>query len=78
MPQQTPWETFRSAPDYGAGWPRRRIYLAVLITVFVVLLTTKFNFTAIGHFSVIFIGLLFYPLTRQRPRSVTAGSRSRS
>ncbi|HEY4796691.1 MAG TPA: hypothetical protein VII18_21820 [Mycobacterium sp.] len=48
-----------------------------MITVFVVLLTTKFNFTAIGHFSVIFSGLLLYP-TRQRPRSVTAGSRSRS
>jgi hypothetical protein len=38
-----------------------------LITVFVVLLTTKFNFTAIGHFSVISSGLLFYP-TRQPPR----------
>jgi hypothetical protein len=49
-----------------------------LIAVFVVLLIMQFNFTAIGHFSAIFIGLLFYPLTRQRPQSATAGSRSRS
>jgi hypothetical protein len=52
------------------------LYLAVLISVFVVLLITQFNFTAIGHFSAIFIGLLCYPLARRRP--AISGSRSRS
>ena len=61
---------------YRIARPWRWVYLAVLITVFVVLLITQFNFTAIGHFSAIFIGLLFYPLTRQRP--AISGSRSRS
>jgi hypothetical protein len=60
---------------YRIARPWRWAYLAVLITVFVVLLITRFNFTAIGHFSAIFIGLLCYPLTRQRPRSAIAGSR---
>jgi hypothetical protein len=76
VPPSTPWETFRSAPDYRAGWPRRWVYLAVSITVFVVPLITQFNFTAISHFSAIFIGLLCYPLTRQR--QAISGSRSRS
>jgi hypothetical protein len=61
---------------YRIARPWRWAYLAVLITVFVVLLVTQFNFTAIGHFSAIFIGLLCYPLTRQRP--AISGSRSRS
>lgn len=61
---------------YRIPRPWRWVYLAVLITVFVVLLITQFNFTAIGHFSAIFIGLLFYPLTRQRP--AVPGSRSGS
>jgi hypothetical protein len=52
---------------YRIPRPWRWVYLAVLIGVFVFLLITQFNFTAIGHFSAIFIGLLFYPLTRQRP-----------
>jgi chromate transport protein ChrA len=61
---------------YRIARPWRWVYLAVLIAVFVVLLITQFNFTAIGHFSAIFIGLLFYPLTRRRP--AISGSRSRS
>jgi hypothetical protein len=52
---------------YRIPRPWRWVYLAVLIGIFVFLLITQFNFTAIGHFSAIFIGLLFYPLTRQRP-----------
>jgi hypothetical protein len=61
---------------YRIPRPWRWVYLAVLIGVFVFLLITQFNFTAIGHFSAIFIGLLFYPLTRQRP--AISGSRSGS
>jgi hypothetical protein len=61
---------------YRIPRPWRWVYLAVLIGVFVFLLITQFDFTAIGHFSAIFIGLLFYPLTRQRP--AISGSRSGS
>jgi hypothetical protein len=39
-----------------------------LITVFTVPLFIHLNFTAIGHFSAIFIGLLFYPMARGRGR----------
>jgi hypothetical protein len=49
--------------------PWRWVYLAVLITVFTVPLIIDANFTAIGHFSAIFIGLLFYPMTRGRNRA---------
>jgi hypothetical protein len=59
---------------YRIARPWRWVYLAILITVFVVLLITQFNFTAIGHFSAIFIGLLFYPLTRRR--TAISGSRA--
>jgi hypothetical protein len=58
---------------YRIPRPWRWVYLAVLIGGFVFLLITQFNFTAIGHFSAIFIGLLFYPLTRQRPAVSTPG-----
>jgi hypothetical protein len=58
---------------YRIPRPWRWVYLAVLIGIFVFLLITQFNFTAIGHFSAIFIGLLFYPLTRQRPAVSTPG-----
>jgi hypothetical protein len=37
-----------------------------LIIVFAVPLIIDPNFTAIGHFSSIFIGLLFYPMARRR------------
>jgi hypothetical protein len=39
------------------------------------LLIAAVNFTAIGHFSAIFIGLVFYPMARRR--SATVASRSR-
>jgi hypothetical protein len=51
-------------------------YLAVLITIFAGLLIAAANFTAIGHFSAILIGLMFYPMARRR--SATAASRSGS
>jgi hypothetical protein len=58
---------------YRIPRPWRWVYLAVLIGIFVFLLITQFNFTVIGHYSAIFIGLLFYPLTRQRPAVSTPG-----
>jgi uncharacterized membrane protein len=54
---------------YHIARPWRWVYLAVLITVFTVPLVIDANFTAIGHFSAIFIGLLFYPMTRGRNRA---------
>ncbi len=53
---------------YRIATPWRWGYLAVLITVFTVPLFIHLNFTAIGHFSAIFIGLLFYPMARGRGR----------
>jgi uncharacterized membrane protein len=54
---------------YHVARPWRWVYLAVLITVFTVPLVIDANFTAIGHFSAIFIGLLFYPMARGRSRA---------
>jgi hypothetical protein len=51
---------------YHVASPWRWGYLAVLITVFTVPLFIDVNFAAIGHFSAIFIGLLFYPMARAR------------
>ncbi len=51
---------------YHVARPWRWGYLAVLITVFTVPLFIQLNFTAIGHFSAIFIGLSFYPMARRR------------
>ena len=53
---------------YHLAPPWRWGYLAVLITIFTVPLFIHLNFTAIGHFSAIFIGLLFYPMARGRGR----------
>jgi Rhomboid-like protein len=51
---------------YHIAPPWRWGYLAVLIAVFTVPLLIHVTFTAIGHFSAIFIGLLFYPMARAR------------
>lgn len=51
---------------YHIAPPWRWGYLAVLIGVFTVPLIIHLNFTAIGHFSAIFIGLCFYPMARGR------------
>jgi hypothetical protein len=56
--------TYRVAPPWRWG------YLAVLITVFTAALIIHVNFTAVGHLSAIFIGLLFYPMARGRYRRV--------
>lgn len=54
---------------YHVPKPWRWGYLAVLFTVFIIPLVIDANFTAIGHFSAIFIGLLFYPMARGRSRA---------
>jgi hypothetical protein len=51
---------------YHIAMPWRWGYLAILILIFTVPLVIDANFTAIGHFSAIFIGLLFYPVARAR------------
>jgi hypothetical protein len=51
---------------YHVAPPWRWGYLAVLIAAFTVPLFIHVTFTAIGHFSAIFIGLLFYPMARAR------------
>jgi len=51
---------------YHIAPPWRWGYLAVLIAVFTVPMFIHLTFTAIGHFSAIFIGLLFYPMARAR------------
>lgn len=69
------------APDIGVSYflvgvtavlayhivtPWRWGYLAILFTIFTGRLIIDPNFTAIGHFSAILIGLLFYPMARKR------------
>jgi hypothetical protein len=51
---------------YRIAMPWRWGYLAILITIFVIPLIVSVDFTAIGHFSSIFIGLCFYPMARRR------------
>ncbi len=64
---------------YHIARPWRWGYWAILILIFAVLLTVKQNFTAIGHFAAIFIGLCCYPLVRRRAsRPLTAGVAPRS
>ncbi|WP_445160486.1 rhomboid-like protein [Mycobacterium sp. Dal123C01] len=56
---------------YHIAVPWRWGYLGVLLLVFGIPLITMnhtvLNFTAIGHFSAILVGLCFYPATRNRP-----------
>jgi hypothetical protein len=51
---------------YRIARPWRWGYLAILVTIFVIPLIVNLNFTAIGHFSAIFIGLWCYPLVQHR------------
>jgi hypothetical protein len=55
---------------YHIASPWRWGYLAILLVIFGFPLTQidlkDLNFTAIGHFSSILIGLCFYPMTRKR------------
>jgi hypothetical protein len=61
---------------YRIATPWRWGYLAVLITFYAVQLIGALKFTAIGHFSAIFIGLMFYPMARRRQASAASCSRS--
>lgn len=56
--------TYRIAP------PWRWVYLAALTVYYGAGLVTDPNFTAIGHFSAIFIGLCFYPMARGATRQL--------
>ena len=58
---------------YRVSRPWRWGYLAVLVAVFTVPLAIHVTFTAIGHFSAIFIGLLFYPTARGRNAALRSG-----
>lgn len=58
--------------------PWRWGYLAVLIGIFAVPLIIHLNFTAIGHFSAIFIGLCFYPMARARGGAPADSSKLRA
>jgi hypothetical protein len=51
---------------YHVATPWRWGYLAVLFVIYTVPLFIHANFTAVGHFSAILIGLLFYPMARAR------------
>ncbi len=51
---------------YHVATPWRWGYLAILFAVWTIPLFLHVNFTAIGHFSAILVGLLFYPMARHR------------
>ncbi|MGH3633142.1 rhomboid-like protein [Mycobacterium sp.] len=51
---------------YHIASPWRWGYLAALVIYYGAGLSADLNFTAIGHFSAIFIGLCFYPMARRR------------
>jgi hypothetical protein len=57
---------------YHIARPWRWGYLGVLFVIYTFPLLTmdrhELNFTAIGHFSAILIGLCFYPMARERKR----------
>ena len=53
---------------YRIATPWRWGYLAIVITIFAVPLIIRLHFTAIGHFTAVFIGLLFYPMAQGRGR----------
>jgi hypothetical protein len=44
----------------------RWVYLAAILVVYGMPLLVDLNFTAVGHFSSVLIGLAFYPITRGR------------
>lgn len=50
----------------------RWLYLAGAVVVFGVMLAVKRDFTNVGHFSALLIGLACYPLTRPRKRKPVA------
>jgi hypothetical protein len=64
------WRFVRGAPLGRWG------YLGVLTAIFTVPLIAAANFMATGHFSAIFIGLMFCPMARRRPAIAVSRSRS--
>jgi F0F1-type ATP synthase assembly protein I len=64
---------------YHIARPWRWGYLGVLFVIFgfplVVMDRVELNFTAIGHFTSILIGLCFYPLTRRKDRTQLSPAR---
>ena len=67
---------------YHIARPWRWGYLAILFVIFGFPLLTmdriELNFTAIGHFASILIGLSFYPITRTRHRAQLSPARLRA
>lgn len=57
---------------YHIAKPWRWGYLGVLFVIFgfplITMDKTELDFTAIGHFTAILIGLAFYPMARERQR----------
>lgn len=51
---------------YRFARPSRWIYLAGIVSAFAILLVLDPDFTAIGHFTAVLVGLACYPLTRGR------------
>ncbi|WP_329566854.1 rhomboid-like protein [Kitasatospora sp. NBC_01266] len=49
--------------------PWRYVYLAGLLLFYGIGMVSELNFTSIGHFSAVLLGLACYPLTRARPKS---------
>jgi hypothetical protein len=54
---------------YHIAPPWRWVYFAVLVGLFGAVLIVEPDFTAIGHFSAIFIGICFEPMARGRNRA---------
>jgi len=57
---------------YRIAPPWRWVYLTVAILVFATSLAVKRDFTQLGHFSALLLGLACYPLTRRRRAAVAA------
>jgi hypothetical protein len=57
---------------YRIAPPWRWVYLAAAILVFATSLAVKRDFTQLGHFSALLLGLACYPLTRRRRAEVAA------
>lgn len=57
---------------YRIPSPWRWVYLAAAVLVFATSLAIKRDFTQLGHFSALLLGLACYPLTRRRRAEVAA------
>jgi hypothetical protein len=57
---------------YRIASPWRWVYLVAAILVFATSLAVKRDFTQLGHFSALLLGLACYPLTRRKRAAVAA------